>query len=455
MPRLSDLSPTKFAGIIVSTKSQCINMAEELNAKAYTPSSGNRPLDEIVSDVLERGGVGLTVFERRQLPNLILQSQPAEKAIAFAKAVLKNYATSNRFWGRLFRSWILEYDPGSEVGQLVISELSRNLSKLPHEAQNMVSKYPVLNLSPNFSETVRRLLGNQIPPEELLALGLKDSGVAFTQLALRVLISCAQTLISNEGTESQLIQFKSLVAPSGNIDESVKMIAMVGLVLGAKKHPLKGDMTKNIHNLIEKNFDDPVASKERWPLVINDLGGTETRDLCLDTVRKWQAFRSITLFFKIIEKVVESEHRHHFPIRRDFWLSYFDQGEVVDAWVVLGSKAQSHLTMLVSEGGEDFKQLKWAKLSGGAADQCALLMKLGKTTVMEFSHSGRVRMWGEKDGSMDVKSHVPILHQPKYGTVQLRSNCPPDQMIAHDPNGQWRIRAERCIKKLSGKAVKI
>jgi hypothetical protein len=362
---------------------------------------------------------------------------------------------SDRFWGRLFRSWILEYKPESEVGQLVMSELSQNLRKLPREFQSIASKYPILNVSPDFPEIARSLLCNQIPLEDRSALGLNDSGIASTRLASRILVSCAQILISNEATESQLMIFKSIVAPSENIHESVKMVAMVGLILGTSKQPLKADLTKIIHNLIEKNFDDPVMSKERWPSVINELGGTPTRNSCLDTVRKWQTFRSIILFFKIIEKVVESEHQHHFPLRRDFWLSYFNKGEVVDAWVVLGSKAQLQIDNLVREGGEDFKQLKWAKLSGGRADQCALLMKLGKTTVMEFSHSGKVRMWGEKDGSTDIKSNVPVLHQPKYTGVQLRSNCPPDQMITHDPYGRWRISAERCIRKLSGQAIKL
>jgi hypothetical protein len=233
------------------------------------------------------------------------------------------------------------------------------------------------------------------------------------------------------------------------------MVAMVGLILGARNRAANDSLIKEISNLIGKNFDHPVTDKEQWPFVSDDLGGSKTRDLCLDTVRKWQAFRSITLFFKIIEKVVQTEHRHHFPARRDFWLNYFNKGEVTDASVVLGSRAQLQLTKLVSEGGEDFKQLKWAKLARGAADQCALLMKLGKTTVMEFSHSGKVRIWGEQDGSTNVKSNVPVLHEPQYEASQLRSDCPAEQMFTHDPNGRWRISVERCIKKHSGKAVKL
>ena len=52
--------------------------------------------------------------------------------------------------------------------------------------------------------------------------------------------------------------------------------------------------------------------------------------------QKWNVFRLFT-FFKIIGKVVDSEHKHHFH-ETDFWMNYFDRGEVTEARVILGSK---------------------------------------------------------------------------------------------------------------------
>jgi len=99
--------------------------------------------------------------------------------------------------------------------------------------------------------------------------------------------------------------------------------------------------------------------------------------------------------------------------------------------------------------------LEWAKLSGGRSDQCALLMKVGNMTVMEFSHSGKVRMWGEKDGSTNFNSSVPRLRQKLYKADNLRAACPSNQMFTHDPGGRWRIAAERCIARLSGQGTKL
>ena len=243
------------------------------------------------------------------------------------------------------------------------------------------------------------------------------------------------------------------MAPSGTIHSSVRLYAMIGLILGVADRPSGEELIKDVSNLIGKNFDDPVSEKHNWPSVPDVLGGNDVREKCLETVRKWQVFRSITLFFKIIEQVVlDPKVKHHFPARRKFWLSYFDRGEVTDAWVILGSNARERMIQLKNQNVEEFLALKWGSLSGGPGNQCALLMKLGNTTVMEFSHSGRVRMWNQR---ASTKNHIPVLHNATYQTTKLRADCPDDQMFTHDSGGHWRIKAQRCIQKLAGGASKL
>lgn len=449
MARLSEMTPTTMASVKVPSKSVCLSKARAMNAGLYAGERIEKSPQEIATAVLERGGSGLAVHERKQLPNLILQSKYDDYQDAFAREVLQNYSSSNRFWVRLFGSWLLEYNLSSPVGQLVIGELKRNLARLTEDFQNIAERYPVLELSPDFAETARSLLDQEMSGEDRSALGLSEAGVVSTRLATAVLVACAQVLRRGDATGRQLRTFMELVAPNRVINESVRMVAMVGLVLGAVERPPGEDLIKEISNLIEENFDDPVVHKDTWPAVTDDLGGTVTRDRCIDTVRKWQAFRSITLFFKIIEQVVESEHKHQFPVRRDFWLNYFDKGEVTDAWVILGSKAKKEIDRIKSTIDDDYKALKFGTLAGGPSDQCALLMRLGDTTVMEFSHSGRARMWGRDDNA----SAVPALHlEKKYTADELRAPCPERQMFRHDPGGMWRGPVSRCIDRLAGRA---
>ena len=137
------------------------------------------------------------------------------------------------------------------------------------------------------------------------------------------------------------------------------------------------------------------------------------------------------------------EHNHQFPLRREFWLRYFDQGAVSDAWVILGPKAREEIDRVVSRGNDEYQALRWALLSGGQRDQSALLMKVGNTTVMEFSHNGSVRIWADNQGS-----RPPRLHRSDYKTDDLRVDCPANQVIRHDPAGRWRIKVQRNLDRL-------
>lgn len=445
MTSLSSFKPILFQQINITTASKCVSMQKLLEAGDYDEKRSSKTVQEIATAVLQRNGVGLTLAERQLLPNLILQAEFDEYQPTFAIKVIESYSKSDRFWRRLFRAWLLAYDPESRVGGLVIDSLLQNFKKLPVEFQNLADDYPILSKAPDFGSTALSLINNQISVNDRIALGLGESGIVSTRLANRILVECASALKFKEATASQLRHFRELVAPNNYIHDSVRMVAMVGLIMGANHRSPGEEEVQIIARLIGETFDDPIIRRDRWPSVPNALGGMKTRDQCIAIVKKWQAFRSITLFFNIIEAVVDSEHKHQFPIRKQFWLNYFDRGMVTDAWVCLGTKAGEEMERVVREARQEYDGLKWGNLRGGPSDQCALLLQLGETTVMEFSHNGRARMWGTRDRNVNI----PELHKEIYQAAELRADCPPDQMIMHDPNGNWRIRAERCIARLS------
>ena len=454
MSSIFNLRPANFSSVPVTTKSMCMNMAKVLQAEAYAPSSIQRNPSLIAKSVLELQGRGLSGPERRQLPFMILDPRFDEFQSEFAEEVFSNYAKSERFWARLFRAWVSDFNLARPVSRLVVERLNNNLGKLPTSMRDLASRYPLISTNPDFSGAAKSLLNGEMSSDDKADLGVSSGGEVTTRLADLIIQACAARLSHGEGTVEQLEEFRRIVAPSQRIHDSLKLHAMIGLILGAETRSPGETAIKDIANLIENNFDDPITGKSKWPSVPDNLGGIQARERCLDIVRKWQVFRSITLFFKIIEQVVDSEHKHQFPIRRDFWLKYFDKGMVQDAWVVLGPKAQAQMDRLKQQT-EDYRALKWASMSGGPSDQCALLMKLGDTTVMEFSHSGKVRMWGEKDGSTEVRSGVPVLHDPAYRADDLRADCPKSQMFTHDPYGRWRVSADQCIARLTGHGGKL
>jgi len=431
-----------------------MSKAQELQAKSFEALPLRRETADIARSVLEFNGKDLSFAERRQLPFLIFDSSLNEHQINFADKVIRNFSDSARFWGLLFKAWLTDFRLENPISNIVITSLRDNFDKLPPFMMDLANRYPIISVTPNFNDTAKALLNKQIPQDDLVFLGFTFDGKITTRLADMILQSCALQLSQRAMSLEELAEFEKYVTCNNFIHESVKLHAMVGLILGAKLRSPSEGVVKGIANLIENNYEDPVIGKGSWPAVPESLGGIKTRNLCLETVVKWRVFRSIALFFNIIEKVAETEHRHQFPIRRDFWIKYFDRGIIKDAWVILGTKAENQMQLL-NQQSDEYSGLEWAKLSGGRSDQCALLMKVGNMTVMEFSHSGKVRMWGEKDGSTNFNSSVPRLRQKLYKADNLRAACPSNQMFTHDPGGRWRIAAERCIARLSGQGTKL
>jgi len=452
MTNIADLIPTRFSNIAVRKKALCASRAESLDAESQEFTKIEKSPEEIAYAVLNHEGATLKSFERRALPNLILQSAFDIYQPKFAETVISKYSVRRSFWRRLFNSWLLEFNLSSSVAPLVLKALNKNKFLLPDNVKAVCEKYPILSNKPRFENMAIALISGKMPLADQQTLIFTGPGVVTSKYAQAVLIECVSYLRSQNATDEQLLTFKKLVAPAKNIDPSVKLFAMVGLILGATERNSADATVKEISTVIEENFDDPVTKKATWPSVPDSLGGNTTRQQCLDTVQRWRVFRSITLFFDIIEQVVDSEHKHHFPTRREFWLNYFNRGDVKDAWVILGTKAQEKLISLRTTQMEEFKSLQWAKLSGGPSDQCALLMKVGDITVMEFSHSGRVRMWGAADHQ---RLSVPRLHRPRYDASELRAECPENQMFRHDSRGRWRIEAQKCLQSLSGRSSKL
>ena len=159
-----------------------------------------------------------------------------------------------------------------------------------------------------------------------------------------------------------------------------------------------------------------------------------------------EIYQAIVMFFEIIEQVVESEHKHQFPVRRDFWLKYFNRGMVQDAWVVLGSKAQEQMRRFKLQN-DGCQALKWAKLSGGPSDECALLIQLDNIIAVELRGVGVDRLWRVDDGTDRV---VPAIGRSCYKWEDLRGDCPQSQIMTGS-NLDWRYTAaDRCIERLSG-----
>ena len=102
----------------------------------------------------------------------------------------------------------------------------------------------------------------------------------------------------------------------------------------------------------------------------------------------WLAESDLDLFFKIIEQTAVDRMWRY---RKDFWKSYLPH--IGNTWVFLGRDAQ----FIAKHSGD--KVLNHGKLDGGSHDQSVLVFQIGEYIFVEWSHSGKLRVYYRGEAS--------------------------------------------------------
>ena len=450
--KLSERRPFTF-NIRVPANSHCLEKMRELSAIERTVSDKQINPASIANAVIEHDGIGLSTRERRMLYFLALDPRFDEFNPAFYSSVLKNFSDTYRFWPKLFKAWLIFYQPSTEVGGMVLKGLQENrrfLTVPNKETDNTFDVLAVNDVSgsgPHRTEVVKNLLNEQIPKESLQEIMFSLDGFSGGEFSNEFLSDIAQFCMKNSLSDLQLKTLIELLCPMDIIHESIKEVVLVSFIYGIESQNKKSNNYIKAKEIINNNYQDPRMYLNTWPTISKRLGGQETRQFCVDTVKQWHIFQSIELFFKIIEGVVmDGEQNHQFPKRREFWLKYFARGSVSEAWVILGTKGDKQALDYKRSGDEEFSNLTWAKLSSARNDQCVLLMKIGNMTVVEWSHSGACRVWKSDD------INAPKFNNKAYVGEELRADVFDEDKdrITHDPSGNWENKITNRINEYSG-----
>ncbi|WP_146193616.1 EH signature domain-containing protein [Sphingosinicella humi] len=165
-------------------------------------------------------------------------------------------------------------------------------------------------------------------------------------------------------------------------------------------------------------YGDPRSHKKLWIGVSQDAKKTITR---------WLSRKALDLFFDILSATAD-------PIwkwRRAFWLALERHGAIDEAWPVFGREALDYIRR---HPDKKSKIVASGQLQGAERRQSVMLMKIGKFTVAEWSHSGSARIWAEDD------SRAPRLERRFYSASDLREDCLFDQR--HDSTQSYRWQRE-------------
>ena len=127
--------------------------------------------------------------------------------------------------------------------------------------------------------------------------------------------------------------------------------------------------------------------------------------------RRWLAGAQIEFFVNIISDVA---YMDQWQYRRKFWLSYYDENRIDDAYVILGKDAIDYINTKNHDNIINF--LKFATGSRVRRDQSVLLLKINDLIIADWSHDGACRIWEESS-----KNH-PEMFKDEYTRDELVEN---------------------------------
>ena len=142
---------------------------------------------------------------------------------------------------------------------------------------------------------------------------------------------------------------------------------------------------------------------------------------------------TIEVFFQLLNRIAKDNpiHDRHWQQRREFWRAYLVDDQVEDAWMILGKKYLFNIDTLPPEA----RQLGYGSFINNqtiTTSHCAMIMKIKNLIIVEFSHSGALRIWRV------TNRHAPQLRRKYYKPINLRWHQ--DQRFVHRRNWQQKVK---------------
>jgi hypothetical protein len=121
---------------------------------------------------------------------------------------------------------------------------------------------------------------------------------------------------------------------------------------------------------------------------------------------RWLTGRTLDAFFDVLRNTADSIWQH----RQVFWIRYYREGHITEAWAILGPDAHRYVNR--NHRGAD---LAYGRLVGKSDEaQSVLLMRMGDLVFCEWSHNGKLRVTSA-EGPL-----APKLYKKSYDASDLK-----------------------------------
>lgn len=148
------------------------------------------------------------------------------------------------------------------------------------------------------------------------------------------------------------------------------------------------------------------------------------------TMRRWLTEETVIAYFASVRRA-KAVDRDRLAEREQFWLA--NLGHVDDAWLLAGPANRSSTAI---------ERLARGRLGGCRPDQVALLLKIGRLTILEASHEKSEIVW------LDTNSFAPPLFRSEheiYWLGALSRSADFSSAFGQRDNSTWQERLTRFI----------
>jgi hypothetical protein len=359
-----------------------------------------------VEAALGEDGSGLHRLGRRELmvvPYVIWGTNPRWRdnrwfVQDYLALVAKRWPAGVR---RLWRHYLLNFDPDSWATQEFATWLAARRDKAPALLQQFAQGYHLLEVKRAAGSLAEAALGGRALADNFEQIGLGHDAFRTSALLVAILAAAGRQLASatsvDRATErlGQLIGGKpdSVIAQaqcsSAARDQALRSL-VDGLVVWQQRHdPHDVNPELALAFLVALN-GDPRFQQHRWNGRVSDRSRA--------AVERWLCRETIEAFFRVID-ALRTDRPDMWQERRSFWLRYLPH--VSGAWLVVGPDAAA----LPQRGKLKFGHFRQHSVQH---DQCGLMLQIRNACIMEMNKNGSAIFW--ETGA----KNLPSLYQETY-----------------------------------------
>jgi hypothetical protein len=154
-----------------------------------------------------------------------------------------------------------------------------------------------------------------------------------------------------------------------------------------------------------------------------------------DVMKRWLVGATLKNFFDLIQRTALD---HHWSFRKAFWWAYHEGHHITDAWIVLGPDTIQQLRPLHLQNKSLYGE--FSDLAGIQSNHSALIFRVGRLTVTEWSHNGKCRVW------LSNRIGSPRLGERKYTRDDLVRGFDFEQTHHNSDTGSWQRSLSKWIR---------